>query len=86
MGPRAEGLGWLVGDRFALVKDWHRHLNSNAGRTAIEEFEIPMVAGENRISAVAFNQDGIQSQESTWNLSQDKVLTINFEAHFSATT
>lgn len=60
-----------------LVKDWHRRLSNNATRTAVEEFEIPMVAGENYISAVAFNQDGIQSQEKTWNLPQDKVLTMS---------
>jgi WD40 repeat protein len=60
-----------------LVKDWHRHLNSNSTHAAVEEFEISMVAGSNHISAVAFNQDGIQSQERTWDLPLDKILRMS---------
>jgi WD40 repeat protein len=59
-----------------LVKDWHRRLNSGSTRSVVEEFEIPMVAGANHISAVAFNQDGIQSQESAWDLPQDKIVRM----------
>lgn len=57
-----------------LVKDWLRRLNSDSAHAVIEEFEVSMVGGPNHISAVAFNQDGIQSQESTWDLPSDKIL------------
>jgi WD40 repeat protein len=59
-----------------LVKDWHRSLNINSAHAVVEEFEIPMVTGPNHISAVAFNQDGIQSQEKTWDLPSDKILRM----------
>jgi WD40 repeat protein len=60
-----------------LVKSWHIPLSSDPTHAVVEEFEISMVAGSNHISAVAFNEDGIQSPETTWDLPQDKILRMS---------
>jgi WD40 repeat protein/uncharacterized caspase-like protein len=52
----------------SLVKVWHGDVVAPGKRSATLEVVIPIVAGENRLSAYAFNHDNIKSQ--------DEILTI----------
>jgi uncharacterized caspase-like protein len=60
-----------------LVKDWRNRLSNRASRSAVQEFDLTMDVGANHIAAVAFNQDGIQSKEKTWDLPENSGLTMH---------
>ena len=48
----------------SLVKVWHGNLEFNNGKVTLEAL-IPIVAGENHLSAYAFNQDNVKSEDVT---------------------
>ncbi|MGH9753075.1 MAG: caspase family protein [Blastocatellia bacterium] len=49
----------------SLVKTWRGELLTDSGRQVVLEATIPLVAGENRLSAYAFNHDNIKSEDAT---------------------
>ena len=48
----------------ALVKVWHGDVLGGQGSTILEA-TVPIIAGENRLTAYAFNQDNIKSSDAT---------------------
>ena len=48
----------------SLVKVWRGDLNLAQGRAAFD-FVVPLISGENRLAAYAFNHDNIKSQDAS---------------------
>lgn len=57
----------------SLVKIWRGDV-VNSQSTAILETTIPVVAGENRLTAYAFNRDNVKSQDATLTLVGNETL------------
>jgi WD40 repeat protein len=51
----------------SLVKVWHGEVLKGQAATALEE-EISVVAGQNRLTAYAFNKDNVKSEDATLSL------------------
>lgn len=60
-----------------LVKNWRGRMSGSSTGVVSEEFDLPMTAGPNHISAVAFNEDSVQSQEKVWDLPDSKILAMH---------
>jgi hypothetical protein len=58
----------------SLVKAWRGDVQLNADGRAVLEAQVPIVAGENRITAYAFNRDNIKSVDAELSLVGSKEL------------
>jgi WD40 repeat protein len=58
----------------SLVKVWRGNVLKAGGGAATLECELPLVAGENRLTAYAFNRDNVKSADETLTITGSKDL------------
>ena len=58
----------------SLVRAWRGHIKLDTSGRAVVQATVPIVAGENRFNAYAFNRDNIKSLDTTLSINGDEKL------------